>query len=113
GGALDEVKAPQPRGAQGLDIRAAAAEPLPRSQRQILYAANPDAAIDRHALGLDEAVVGHGRALELAVSGVLAGFRFVPVHLIGSVVHGFPRDARSRGQWRGAAAGRVFSGPAV
>src|SRR5262249_3924103 len=100
GGNFDEVKAPQPLGAEELDIRAAAAEPLPRRQREILYAANPDTAIDRHALGLHEAVVRHRRALELAVSGVLAGFRFVPVHLIGSVVHGFPPHARSPGQSR-------------
>src|SRR5262249_5287681 len=89
GGFLEGVRAPQPRGAKELNIGAAPAEPLPRRQRQILYAANPDAAIDRHALGLHEAVVGHRRALELAVAGVLARFRFVPVHLIGSVVHGF------------------------
>src|SRR5262249_10641548 len=96
---FDEVKAPQSLGAEELDIRAAAAEPLPRRQRQVLHAANPDAAIDPHALGLHEAVVGHRRALELAVSGGLAGFRFRPVRLIGSVGDGFPRDARSRVQW--------------
>src|SRR5262249_10295859 len=86
-------------GAEEWNRGAATAEPLPRRQRQVLHTANPDAAIDRHALRLHETVVGHRRAFELARSGVLAGFRFVPVHLIGSVVHGFPRGARSRLQW--------------
>src|SRR5262249_9467106 len=86
---FDEIEPPQSFGAEELDIRAATAEPRPRRNRQIRNAANADAAIEPHALGLQEAVVGHRRALELAVAGVLAGFRLVPVHLIRSVVHGF------------------------
>src|SRR5262249_30869359 len=109
---FDEIESPQSFGAEELDIRAATAEPLPRRQRQGLHAADPDAAIDRHALPLPAAVVGHGGALELAVSGVLAGFGFVPVHLMGSVVHGFPRDARSRLQWAGPGRAPFSSPPA-
>src|SRR5262249_25800733 len=109
---FDEVKAPQPLGAEELDIRAATAEPLPGRQRQVLHAANSDAAIDRHALGFHKAVVGHGRALELAVAGVLAGFWFVPVHLIGGVVHGFPRGALDRAfSGRRARSRAVFIAP--
>src|SRR5215470_14258010 len=85
---LDDVEAPQALGAEELDKGAAPAEPRPIRERQVLHPAHPDAAVDRNAFGLHEAVVRHRRALELAVAGVLAGLRLVPVHLVGGVVHG-------------------------
>src|SRR5262249_17656197 len=72
-----------------LDIGTAPAEAPPVRQRQILHAAHADAAIDRDAFGLHEAVVRHRRPLEGAVAGVLAGGGLVPVHLVGGIVHAF------------------------
>jgi two-component system copper resistance phosphate regulon response regulator CusR len=86
-GHLDHVLAPQPFGAEQLDIAAAAAEPLPRLHRQVLHPPHSDAAIDRHAFRLHEGVVGHGLALEFAEAGVLARLGLVPVGT-GDVVHG-------------------------
>ena len=79
---LHHIHAPQPFGAVELDVAAAAAEPLPRRHRQILHAPHADAAIDRNALRLHEAVVGHRLAQELAKAGVLAGLGLVPVDLV-------------------------------
>jgi hypothetical protein len=86
-GHLDDVHAPQSLGAEKLDEGAAATEPLPRHKRQILYAAHADAAVARHPLDLHETVVRQRLALEFAETCVLAGFGFVPVDLIGCVVH--------------------------
>ena len=87
-GHLDDVHAPEALGAEQLDERTAAAEPLPRHQRQILHPAHADAAIAGHAFGLHEAVVRQRLALEFAKAGVLPCLRLVPVDLIGRVVHG-------------------------
>ena len=103
---LDHVAAPQAFGAVELDVAAASAEPLPRHERQILDAPHADAAIDRHAFRLHEAVIGHGRAFELAEAGVLAGLGFVPMDLVWRVVHGKflarPRAAGPRSVRRAA-----------
>ena len=72
-GHFDDIEAPQAFGAEELDERAAAAEPLPRYQRQVLHLAHADAAVERHAFGLHETVIGHRLALELSEAGVLAG----------------------------------------
>src|SRR5262249_44553819 len=40
-----------------------------------------------NAFGLHKAVVGHGCTLELPVARVLASLGFVPMHLIGGVMH--------------------------
>ncbi len=85
---LDHIHAPQAFGAEELDVAAAPALPLPGRERQILHAPHADAAIDRNALRLHEAVVGHRLAQELAEACVLAGLRLVPMDLIGRVVHG-------------------------
>src|SRR5262245_3076842 len=68
-GDLDHVHAPQPFGAEELDIGTAPAKPRPRLHRQVLYAPDTDAAEDRHTLGLHEAVIRHRLAPELAEAG--------------------------------------------
>jgi hypothetical protein len=50
--------------------------PLPRRKRQVLHAANPDAAIDRHALGRFLAALVLDRK-KLAAFSAAAG-RFLP-----------------------------------
>ena len=86
---LDDVHPPQALGAVELDVRAAPAEPLPRRHREIVHARDADAAIDRHAFGFHEAVVGQLRPLERAEAGVFAGLRFMPVRCGRRVVHGY------------------------
>src|SRR5262249_23648636 len=111
---LDHVAAPQALGAVELDVAAAPAEPPPWRDRQALHAPHADAAIDRDALGLHEAVVRHLRALECAEAGVLAGLRFVPMDLVRRVVHQKNANVRismlSRGR---ACGGEVGSSNAV
>ena len=117
---FDDIDAPQALGAEELDVGAAAAEPLPRLQRQILHAAHADAAIDRHAFGLHEPVIGQRLALEFAEarrsrrpwarasgprSGVscmavspmpdVAGFRFVSLYRGVTPLNFVPACARS------------------
>src|SRR5437868_352333 len=87
---LDHIHAPQALGAVELDVAPAPAQPPPRRHRQILHALHADAAEDRHAFRLHETVVRHRLPLELAKAGVLAGLWFMPVDLIGLVVHGAP-----------------------
>src|SRR6516165_10321981 len=89
-GYLDDIHPPQAFGAVELDVAAAPAQPLPRRHRQILHPLHADAAEDRHAFRFHETVVRHRRPLEPAEAGVLSGFGFVPVDLIGPVVHGAP-----------------------
>ncbi len=91
-GHLDHIEAPKPLGSKKLDERAAAAEPSPRHQRQILHLTHADAAIAGHPLGLHEPVVGQRLALEFAEPRVFSSLRLVPVDLIGRVVHGAPLD---------------------
>src|SRR5260370_688900 len=69
---LDHVAPPFALGAVKLNISAAAAEPSPRRQRQVLHLADPDIAKHRNALGLHEEVVGRLRPAELAEAGALA-----------------------------------------
>src|SRR5215468_5407218 len=92
---LDHVAAPKTLCAVKLDKAAAAAEPRPRCERQILHPPHADAAIDRHAFGVHEPVVGHGSAIELAETGVFAGRWFMPVGLMRGIVHGSDLNAYS------------------
>src|SRR5689334_11519393 len=85
---LDHIHAPEAFGAKELNVAAAATLSLPRRERQILHPPHADAAIDRNALRLHEAVVGHRLAQELAEACVLTGLGLVPMDLIGCVVHG-------------------------
>ena len=52
---------------------------LPRLERQVLYAADADVAVDLDALGLDEEVVGGLRRLPEAEPGLVHAFRFTPI----------------------------------
>src|SRR5580704_9015923 len=84
---LDDVAAPFAFGAVELDVGAAAAEALPRRQRQVLHLAHPDVAEHRNAFRLHEQVVGRLRASELAEAGALAGGGLVPM-AAGDIMHG-------------------------
>ena len=86
---LDHIHAPQAFGAIELHIGAAPAEALPRRHGQVEHGAAADAAMTGNALRLHEAVIGHGRALELAKACVLAGLGFVPVLAFVVMRHGF------------------------
>src|SRR6516165_780940 len=94
---LDHIAAPKTLGAIKLDVGAAATQPLPGRHRQILHAPHADAAIDRHALRLDEAVIRHQRSLESSKAGVLSGLGLVPVNLVRGIVH---RRLLRTGGWK-------------
>src|SRR5260370_27078773 len=87
---FDHVASPKPLRSVKLNIAAAAAETGPRRKRQVLHAPHADAAIDRHAFGVHETVVGPGSAIELPETGVFAGLGFMPVQLMRGIVHGRP-----------------------
>jgi hypothetical protein len=84
---FDHVETPQSLGAEQLDEGAAAAEPRPRHQRQILHPAHADAAIAGHTFRLHEAVIGQRLALELAEACVLARLGFMPMDAVGCIMH--------------------------
>src|SRR5262249_61651641 len=74
---LNHVAAPQPFGAVELNVAAAAADPLPGRERQLLHPAHPHAAIDLDPLRVPETIVRHRRALETPQSGVFTRLRFM------------------------------------
>ena len=76
---LDDIHAPQAFGAIKLDLGAASAKPLPRGEGQVEHGPAADAAVAGNAFRFHELVIGHGRPLELAEAGILAGLRFVPM----------------------------------
>src|SRR5882757_7695616 len=88
---LRHIHAPQPFGAVELDVTAASAETLPRRYRQILDATHANAAKYRNAFRLHETVIGHRLAQEFSEARILAGLRFMPMGLVGGVVHGMPQ----------------------
>src|SRR5262249_29362287 len=109
-GTLTEQNPPRPLVAGGGKKAPAPPEAPPVRQRQILPAAHADAAIDRDAFGLHEAVVRHRRPLEGAVSGVLAGGGLMPVHLMWGIVHAGPQlflSAINRFMWSISSGGAV------
>ena len=108
-GDLDDVLAPQPLGAEQLDIAAATTEPLPGCERQVEHGPDADVAVDRNALALHELVVGHRRARELAFACDLAGLGLVPV--IGCIMrHGGSPVVANSGNGNGAT-GRPAQAP--
>src|SRR5690348_6125571 len=84
---FDHIHAPQTFGAVELDIAAPSPESLPRPHRQLLHATRANPAIDWHALIFHEAVIGELGAAEIAESGVLPGFRLVPMRILDGIVH--------------------------
>ena len=78
-GHLHHIHAPEPLGAEELDIGAPSAQPPPRRHGQVEHGAAADAAIDGDPLRLHEAIIGHGGALELAMARVFARLGLVPM----------------------------------
>src|SRR5262249_42628080 len=98
-GHFDDVATPFAFGAMKLDVGAASAGALPRSERQVLNLADADVAEDRNALRLHEVVVGRLRAAELAEARAFAAGRLVPMGGAWNVMHvlsplGRPSTAR-------------------
>src|SRR5690349_12784758 len=84
---FNDVTAPFTLGAVQLNVAAPAADPLPWLQRQVLYFAHPDVAIDRDALGFHEQIVRRLRPAELAETSALETRWFVPMNLPGDLMH--------------------------
>src|SRR5262245_6155714 len=89
-GYLDDVAAPFALGAMELDIRAFAAESLPRRKRQILHLAHADVAVDRNAFRFHEQVIGSLGTAELAEAGAFVAGRLMPMRPAGQFVHHDP-----------------------
>src|SRR6476660_683274 len=84
---LDDVAAPFALGAVQLDEAAFTAQPLPGRERQVLYLAYADVAVDRNAFRFHEQVIGRLRPAELSEAGAVAAGGFMPMRPAGQFVH--------------------------
>src|SRR6516164_10002352 len=84
---FNDVTTPFALGAVQLNVAAVAAHARPWLQRQVLYFAHPNVAVNRNAFGFHEQIVRRLRTAELAEPGALEARWFMPVNLPGDLMH--------------------------